>query len=288
MSERYVLVVAEEDPVATAVAEAWGTPTAARHLTGVGVIRELPGSIGLLRRPGLHIHDDGLVVPGAAPGDARPTLVFPSVHRSASETPALTVHPLGNPTGAAEVGGRPHTLVPTDPRLMADALRRVSEVGGAIGWRASYEATHHGPALDQPAFFVEIGAVDWRSPPPEAVAAYARLLLELEADPKDALALGLGGGHYAPHFSDLVRTRHWAVGHLLPRYARAECTREVMAAAVAGTPGLSGGLYQRAEDVEEWAPLGAPPRVRETSAPRRDAPGPPTPRPPDAARSAGT
>jgi D-tyrosyl-tRNA(Tyr) deacylase len=265
----YVLVVSEEDPVARAVAEAWGTPPSTGPRIDGSPVRALSDRVGLLRRPGLHIHDEALRVPGDPPGDPAPTLVFPSVHRSATDTAALTVHPLGNLGDSNEVGGRPRTLVPTDPRRMADALRRVAEVGRALGWPASLEATHHGPALEQPAFFVEIGAPDFEHPPEIAVREYGRLLTELAPDPSDRVALALGGGHYAPHFSDLVLERRWAVGHVLPRYAEPLMDRTRLADAAAKSPGLSGTLYHRAEDRERWSRCEPPPMLRESEAPRR-------------------
>ncbi len=289
---RYVLIVSEEDPVARGVAERWGVPEAGEpRVDGVPVRRLAPG-VGLLRRPGWHVEDDGLRVPATAPGTPPPSLVFPSVHRSATSRAALTVHPLGNPGEATDVGGRPRTLVPTDPRRMADALRKISEVAAALGWASSFEATHHGPAVEQPAFFVEIGAPDHAHPPEAALAAYARLLPALEEDPRDRVALGLGGGHYAPHFSELVLERQWAFGHLLPRHARAVATPDLLARAAELSPGLAGTIYHRAEDLGEWRALDPPDALRETEAPRRTPgtppPGPPTPSPPDAARSAGT
>lgn len=284
---RYVLVVSEEDPVARAVSAGWTlgdrTEGAAR---AIGV-RRLGPEVGVLRRPGLHIHEDGLAVPGERPEDDPPTLVFPSVHRSATETAALTVHPLGNPTAAAEVGGRPERLVATDPRLMTDALRRIAELGVRIGWPATFEATHHGPSLSQPAFFVEIGAPDFAHPPEETVAGFAGLLPELEGDPADRVAVGLGGGHYAPHFSDLAKERRWAFGHLLPRYVQATAPLGIVRAAVRASPGAEGVIYHRASDQEEWARFGPPARLRDNEAAvrsRRET----TRGSPGGARSAGT
>ncbi len=271
MTLEYVLVVSEEDPVAQAVAGIWGTPETTDLRVDGTPVRSLAPHVGLLRRPGLHIQDESLVVPSGSEGAPPPTLVFPSVHRSATDTAALTVHPLGNLGETAEVGGRPRVLVPTDPRRMAAALRRVAEVGGSLGWPASLEATHHGPALTQPAFFVEIGAPDFRRPPESAVRAYARLLPELVPDPSDRIAIALGGGHYAPHFSELVLERRWAVGHVLPRYAEELLDAERLADAAAKSPGLEGALYHRAEDRERWARLRPPPMLRDSDAPRRGA-----------------
>jgi D-tyrosyl-tRNA(Tyr) deacylase len=268
----YVLVISEADPVARAVAAQLGTTIASEHRVDGVALRSAREGVGVLHRSGLHIRDDLLYVPGRSPEDPAPTLVFPSVHRSESSTPALTVHPLGNPGPSADVGGRPETLVLTDPLLMTDALRRTSEVGAKLGWRVSFEATHHGPWLRQPAFFVEIGAVPHDAPPADAVREFASFLVELHRDDRDSVAVGVGGGHYAPRFTELALKRRWAFGHLLPRHALAHLSSDGLAEAFRATPGAKGILYQRSADAAELAGAGGFPKLRETEAPLRESP----------------
>ena len=272
----YVIVVAEGDPVARRVGERWGTPERYPGAAGEPPLRRLAPGIGLLRRPGLHIHDDGLRVGGIGVGAPAPTLVFPSVHRSANSRETLTVHPLGNPGDSAEVGGLPRTFVPADARRMTDALRRVAELAERMAWPASFEATHHGPHLVQPAFFVEIGAADFDRPPEEAVRGFAELLSAIRAAPEDRVAVGIGGGHYAPHFTELALERRWAFGHLLPRHALASGGPDVVRAALAATSGVEGLLYHRAQDALDAPWVDLAPRLRERDAPsiRGEAPGP--------------
>lgn len=269
---RYLLVASEADPVATAVLEHWGTPPATgEHLDGTA-IRALTPDAWLLRRPGRHVNDEGLDarLPRAL-REARVPLVFPSIHRSESGVPCYTVHPLGNLGDAAEVGGAPGRLTPTAPRLMTDALRRLREAGRSLGLPATYEATHHGPFLGQPAFFAEIGFGPAEGPTPEAVAALSKVLLALAEEPGDRVALGIGGGHYVPHLTDLALTRAWAFGHLVSRHALARASREQLESALALTPGAEGIVYARALDAEEPKLRDLAPRLRETAAPRRTA-----------------
>jgi len=196
-------------------------------------------------------------------------LIFPSVHRSESGTPCFTVHPLGNPGADAEVGGRPSSLVPTEPRRMAAALRALAEEGERIGLSATYEATHHGPALETPAFFAEIGFGEAPGPPEPAVDVLARVLESLVEDPTDRVAVGAGGGHYVPHFTDLALHRRWAFGHLFSRHALERASGAIVREAVEKTPGAEGVLFARAADAADarWAGIG--PRLRDGDAPRR-------------------
>ncbi len=270
MEPAYLIVASEEDPVAGAVRALWGTPPATGWTVDGSAVRRLTDRALLLVRPGRHVHDERLDarLPAALRRADLP-LVFPSIHRSGAGTATFTVHPLGNPTDRADVGGRPGAFTPAAPRWMADALRRLSEAERAGGLGATYEATHHGPYLEQPAFFVEIGFGDAPGPPAAAVRELARVLLELREDPADRVVVGAGGGHYVPHFTELATERSWAFGHLLSRHALAEATPAMLDAAIAATPGAEGVLFARASDALDprWARLGA--RRRETEAPRR-------------------
>jgi D-aminoacyl-tRNA deacylase len=154
---------------------------------------------------------------------------------------------------------------------MAGALRAVAAAALPFGLSATFEATHHGPVVPLPAFFAEIGGgPDPLHPAPEHVRALAVALQNLREDPADRVALAVGGGHYAPHFTDLVRKRRWAFGHIVPRHALDGIAPSLAAEAWEGTPGASGILYARAADAErpEWNRLG--PRLRDAEASLRE------------------
>lgn len=269
----YLVVISDSDPVATAVAARWGTGESTGLFVDGAAVRQLGERAWALRRPGPHIHDEHLdrrLPPSVI--RAGISLVFPSIHRSEQNVQCLTVHPLGNPGSSAEVGGEPRRLVPTDPRRMAALLRRLHDERARTGMPATYEATHHGPLLDLPAFFAEIGYGTAPTPPDPAVEALARWLPEIDPAPTDRVALAAGGGHYAPHFTDLTLRRSWAFGHILSRHALGGLSGETAAAAWTATPGAEGIVFARAEDARGplWQGLG--PRLRDQDAPARPAP----------------
>lgn len=270
MNAEVVVLVSDVDPVATAVAAEWGTPPATDDHVDGAPVRRLGENVLLLRRAGAHIHDEhvDLRLPRSLQA-ARPTLVFPSIHRSKRNVPCLTVHPLGNPLAAAEVGGSPRTLVPTDPRRMAAALRLLDVGAAPLGWEATYEATHHGPAVDLPAFFIEIGYGELSRPPTEAVHLLADIIPRLRGDPADRIALGVGGGHYVPHFTDLALHRRWSFGHLLSRHALQDIDQRTAVEAFSRTPGAEGVVYARVEDARLPALEQVGPRLRDQDAPPR-------------------
>lgn len=262
-----VVVVSESDPVASRVAERWGPlPSTGEFVEGAAV-RRLSDTVHVVRRPGPHVHDERLdrLLPPALAG-LRPTLVFPSIHRGEQNIHCLTVHPLGNPGGSAEIGGRPRTLVPTDPHRMAAALRGLSERSAAVGIPATFEATHHGPELDLPAFFVEIGYGEDPGPSDAAVRALAEVIAALGPTEEERVALAVGGGHYAPHFTDLVLRRRWALGHILSRHSLLDLDRATAESALRATPGAQGILYARVADSDHPALRELAPRERDGAA----------------------
>jgi D-aminoacyl-tRNA deacylase len=192
----------------------------------------------LVTIPGLHLDRDHLDRDlESAFGEPVDLVVYLSKHVSGSRRPSLTVHPIGNP-GAAEFGGQPETLVPSAPRWMTAALRGLRREGRALSYEVTFEATHHGPYLAAPTFFIEQGSAEREWSDLAASRAIARVLLDLK--PLDApVAIGLGGSHYVPRHTDLACRRQIAFGHLLATYALEKAKPEVLEQAVERTDGAS-------------------------------------------------
>lgn len=171
----------------------------------------------------------------AALGEPPDLVVYLSKHRSESRTPSLTVHPIGNPKGA-DFGGQPGTLVPAAPQWMTAALRRLREEARGLPYEVTFEATHHGPYLETPTFYIEQGSTEKEWGDTQASAAIARTLWDLA--PVDApVAIGLGGGHYVPRHSDVAVARRIAFGHLLPTHTLEGLPDAVLDQAVDRSPG---------------------------------------------------
>lgn len=144
-------------------------------------------------------------------------VIFLSRHRAASGIHTLTVHPIGN-YEKAELGGRDRTLVPSSPRLMTGVLKRLTRESAGTGFKVSFEVTHHGPHLDTPALFVEIGSDEsmWGDKVAARAVAASVLSPDSVAGP---VAIGVGDGHYAPRFSEVILTKEVSFGHMIPNYA---------------------------------------------------------------------
>ncbi len=196
------------------------------------------GDAVLVSIPELHLDRDHLDRDlQNALGETPEVVVYLSKHRSESRTPSLTVHPIGNP-GAAEFGGHPGTLVPAAPLWMTEALRRLRTTAAGLPYEVTFEATHHGPYLETPTFFIEQGSTEVEWADRRASEAIARALLDLEPEGVP-VAVGLGGGHYAPRHTDVAVARRVAFGHLLSGHALEHLSDDVLVQAVSRTPGAS-------------------------------------------------
>lgn len=267
---RALVVLSAVDPVARAVGERWGLGTSTGEHVDGAPLREIGDDLLVLRRPGAHLHDDHLEQRLPSPlGAGRTTLVFPSIHRSESGARCLTVHPLGNPGPVAELGGRPRSFVPVDARSMTALLRSLTEEAVPLGVPATFEATHHGPELAVPAFFAEVAVAEGTTPLDAEVAALANALRSFRPEPSDRVVLGVGGGHYAPHFTELALRRRWAFAHLLSKHALDALDGPTALAAWEASPGAEGLLFARAQDRDHPAFERLGPTLRENDAPRR-------------------
>jgi D-aminoacyl-tRNA deacylase len=248
-----LIVLSREDPVARGVGPLLGQGEAeAWHIDGAPVRRLSPKTLALWREP-LHINDEGLNA--ALPDDLKARIsgiVFPSMHKSESGNVSLTVHPVGNLTPEAVAGGRPLTVNPVPAHLMTEAYLRLREEGLKIGIETSFESTHHGPYLEFPCFFVEIGstATEWGRP--DVHHAIARTIMDLDVDrvANDRIAIGIGGGHYVPRFKDLVRKRAVSMAHMVPSHKLGYLDEALAKELVRASPGVEGCFFAKAGERE--------------------------------------
>jgi D-aminoacyl-tRNA deacylase len=150
-------------------------------------------------------------------------IVFISRHSSASGKPTLSVHTPGN-IGSAIFGGLPKQVSISPATAMQNALKALSlfKEGIQLEYEVSYECTHHGPSLDVPTMFVELGSSpkQWRdSKAAEAVAHAAMSAIGKFETPENSAVLGIGGTHYNERFTRMALNDEAVFGHMIPKYA---------------------------------------------------------------------
>ncbi|BAA29074.1 D-aminoacyl-tRNA deacylase [Pyrococcus horikoshii] len=158
-------------------------------------------------------------------------IAFASRHSSKQKLPALTTHVTGN-WGKAMYGGKDESFAVAIPSAMKLSLLKMSELND-LGWTVCYEATHHGPTeLEVPSFFIEIGSSEEEWINDRAGEIIAETIIYVldnyeKGRSKFKVALGIGGGHYAPKQTKRALEGDLAFGHILPKYAQ-PVSRDVM------------------------------------------------------------
>ncbi|MBI2077581.1 MAG: hypothetical protein HYT80_04305 [Euryarchaeota archaeon] len=280
-----VLVESSPDPASVGIADALRTRPG-WHRTN-GSFEEAPlwsrGDTRLVTIDEVHIHAEGLDERLRRNGLAASSIVFLSKHKSQSGRPTLTAHPVGNFT-KADFGGTPGRLTPCRGEQLTHMLRCLDVARRALEYPAevAYETTHHGPLLDVPCLFVELGSSDaqWDDRAGHEVVAEAVTRFLDAAIPSYRIVAGLGGGHYAPRFTEAALSKQVHFSHMLPtHYAKAADPPSIAAEIRRASPGADAFYYHdgtlprevrepwfaalqaaglRKVDSSEWSPLAGP------------------------------
>ncbi|MBA0589144.1 hypothetical protein Gorai_017908, partial [Gossypium raimondii] len=153
-----------------------------------------------------------------ATGETVDDVVFLSKHVASSNRPALTIHPIGTPHlregEALTAGGKPGWAAPPNPRIgpWFRLLKNIANSHNLVPeFEVTLEATHHGPEINSPTMFVEIGSTEEYWKRQDAAQAIALLVWEglglgeriavgnwSRDNDRNKILLGIGGGHYVP------------------------------------------------------------------------------------------
>lgn len=150
--------------------------------------------------------------------------VFASTHASKTGKPCLTVHPIGN-WDKAELGGKDKTIVKTSAELLRNYLLGLKAYveENKLNYDVCLEATHHGPYLEKPTIFIELGSSEKQWSDKNAANAIAKTIVNFYNPPTNTepsiVCMALGGNHYCPEFTKLVLRKNYAISHICPEYA---------------------------------------------------------------------
>lgn len=156
--------------------------------------------------------------------------IFLSRHSSAKGIPTLSVHTPGN-LSEAKFGGKSRNVSISPAGAMKNALLEMTKLVNQrdLDYEVSYECTHHGPSLDAPAMFVELGSSPKQWKDTKAAEAVADAAVATLSDCSScSVALGVGGPHYNKKFTKLALNTKWAFGHMIPKYALPNVDTELL------------------------------------------------------------
>jgi len=165
-----------------------------------------------------YIEESPLYLRGDELGYDPRAVVVLSKHKSEAGIPCLTVHCTGN-IGDAAYGGEPRKVSVAPAQMMKAALLELNSRTrqASLPYSVSYEVTHHGPTVNFPIIFVEIGSSEgnWRDPLAGEVVARAALAAASAIEQDVEVKVGLGGPHYAPLFTSMTIRDGTCFGHMV-------------------------------------------------------------------------
>jgi D-aminoacyl-tRNA deacylase len=159
--------------------------------------------------------------------------IFASRHHGKDGRPCFTLHPTGN--WNKEYGGKDKTLSPLLPGalkqcfiIMNNTIQK--EPIALPDFHVTLEATHHGPLLNKPSCFMELGSDKTAWGDKRLAKRLAGIIIECaKAISQEKMhekiknyqnVVGLGGTHYCSNFNkiQLNQENNIAVGHVCPKH----------------------------------------------------------------------
>jgi len=151
--------------------------------------------------------------------------VFPTQHKSESGKPTLTCHHIGNWNEA--YGGKAKTLYPTAPFYLKQMYLELLQYDDI---EIDVEVTHHGPNINKPAIFIEIGSSQKEWTNPEYGKRIANAIEKVFTQPKKDFetCVVLGGGHYNQLAKKILTKTDYSISHMCPKYNLEHFTEEIL------------------------------------------------------------
>lgn len=167
-------------------------------------------------------------------------IIFASKHESEKQVKTLSVHSPGN-WKTADYGGVKGKVCKSSAvfqKQMFEKLKENAEEHNLKEYEITLECTHHGPLIDKPCVFIEIGATEreWRDQKAAFVVAKTihQMIQEFKGNKYNEIAIGIGGPHYCPNFNKIQMESNVAISHVIPEYAL-PLTEELLKEAIAKT-----------------------------------------------------
>jgi len=164
-------------------------------------------------------------------------VVFASKHKSESREKTLSVHAPGN-WRSVDLGGESGKVCKSSAlfaKQMFGKLNKNAEQYHLKNYKVTMEVTHHGPLIDKPCIFIEIGSTENEWTDRRAAFVIAETISEtiegFVENPYNEVAIVIGGPHYCPNFNKIQLSSNVAISYVIPSYA-APITEEMIREAI--------------------------------------------------------
>lgn len=152
-------------------------------------------------------------------------IIFASKHSSEKGGKTLSVHPVGN-FRRADFGGEAGKVCKSSALFQKQIFERLIENTKQFHLDGDYsvtlEATHHGPLIDKPCVFIEIGSTEMEWTDRRAGFVIAKTIEDTiksyHESEYNEVAVAIGGPHYCPGFNKIQSNSNVAISHVIPQY----------------------------------------------------------------------
>lgn len=158
--------------------------------------------------------------------DAFDMIIFASRHKSEKNEKTISIHAPGNfreVWGGGESGKLSVSSALFNKHLFEE-LQRTMKEHNVNNYKLTLEVTHHGPLINKPCVFLEIGGSEseWRDKRAAFIVAKAlkKAIDTFQGNPYREVAIGIGGPHYCPVFNKVQLNSNVALSHIIPNYVK--------------------------------------------------------------------
>ncbi len=152
-------------------------------------------------------------------------IIFASKHKSEKKEKTLSIHAPGN-WRDAELGGERGKVCKTSAlfqKQIFEKLKTNADSYNLKNYKVTLECTHHGPLINKPCIFIEIGSTEKEWEDRRAAFIIAKTISEIikgfKENPYNEIAIGIGGPHYCPNFNKIQLKSNIALSHIIPQYS---------------------------------------------------------------------
>ncbi|MDO8517046.1 MAG: D-aminoacyl-tRNA deacylase [Nanoarchaeota archaeon] len=165
-------------------------------------------------------------------------IIFATKHQSEKHSKTLTIHAPGN-WKKADFGGKEGKICPTSAFVLKHffTILNKENIKEKSEYQVSMECTHHGPLIEKPCLFIEIGSGkdEWNDKKAgQIIAKTIQRAIKEKVQTNFIPVIGIGGPHYCPNFNKIQLGEKYAVSHIIPEYIF-PLTKEIIEEAVEKT-----------------------------------------------------
>jgi D-aminoacyl-tRNA deacylase len=151
-------------------------------------------------------------------------IIFATKHQSKAGEKSLSLHAPGNWRNA-DFGGKPGKICKTSALALKYLFKKLEENAKLAEYKhnITLECTHHGPLIEKPCCFIELGSSEEGWKDKDGARIVAKTIADFQnfkEDNKIKSVIGIGGPHYCPNFNKVqLNSNEYAISHIIPEYA---------------------------------------------------------------------